>query len=48
VSKTYTPVPLGEIISIRTLQANGEPNPLAKKERNVTKLSLSGRTHHPT
>ena len=29
-SKSYTPVLLGEVISIRTFQANGEPNPLAK------------------
>ena len=42
VSKTYTPVQLGEIITVRTFQANGEPNPLAKKERSVTKLSLTG------
>ena len=41
-SKTYTPVQLGEIISVRTFQANGEPNPLAKKERSVTKLTLTG------
>ena len=42
VSKTYTPIQLGEIITCRTFQANGEPNPLAKKERNVTKLTLTG------
>ena len=42
VSKTYTPIQLGEIISIRTFQANGEPNPLAKKDRSVTKLTLTG------
>ena len=41
-SKSYTPVLLGELISIRTFQANGEPNPLAKRERNVTKLTLTG------
>lgn len=42
ISKTYTPIQLGEIISVRTFQANGEPNPLAKKERSVTKLTLTG------
>ena len=41
-SKSYTPVLLGEVISIRTFQANGEPNPLAKRERSVTKLTLTG------
>lgn len=41
-SKSYTPVLLGEVISIRTFQANGEPNPLAKRERNTTKLTLTG------
>ena len=42
VSKTYTPVLLGEIVSSRTFQANGEPNPLAKRDRSVTKLTLTG------
>ena len=41
-SKNYTPVQLGELISTRTFQANGEPNPLAKKDRSVTKLTLTG------
>lgn len=41
-SKNYTPVLLGELISIRTFQANGEPNPLAKRERSATKLTLTG------
>ena len=42
VSKTYTPVLLGEIVSARTFQANGEPNPLAKRDRSVTKLTQTG------
>ena len=42
VSKTYTPVLLGELVSTRTFQANGEPNPLAKRDRSVTKLTLTG------
>jgi len=41
-SKSYTPVLLGELVTIRTFQANGEPNPLAKRERSVTKLTLTG------
>ena len=40
-SKLYTPVGLGEIISLRTFLPTGEPNPLAKKERTSTKLRLA-------
>eukprot|EP00435_Cladocopium_sp_Y103_P035752 s1402_g9.t1 len=41
-SKLFTPVLLGEIIASRTFAATGEPNPLAKKEKSTTKLSLVG------
>eukprot|EP00435_Cladocopium_sp_Y103_P041998 s2661_g11.t1 len=41
-SKMFTPVLLGEIISPRTFTATENPNPLAKKEKNTTKLSFVG------
>ena len=41
VSKLFTPVGLGEIISCRTFLPTGEPNPLAKKERSTGKLRLA-------
>lgn len=39
-SKQYNPIALGEILQARTFQANGEPNPLNKRERSSTTLSL--------
>lgn len=41
-SKLYTPIQLGELISLRTFLPTGEPNPLAKKDRATTKLQLTG------
>ena len=41
VSKLFTPVGLGEIISSRTFLPTGEPNPLAKKDRSTGKLRLA-------
>lgn len=40
VSKQYTPIGLGEVLQLRTFQANGEPNPLTKRERSYTVLTL--------
>ena len=40
VSKSFTPILLGELISLRTFL----PNPLSKKDRTSTKLQLSGET----
>ena len=40
VSKTYTPVGLGEIVQRRSFTAAGEVNPLAKNVRKSTALSL--------
>lgn len=40
VSKQYTPIGLGELIQCRTFQANGEPNPLNKREQKATTLSI--------
>ena len=44
ISKNFTPVLLGELISLRTFLPTGEPNPLSKKDRSSTKLQLSGET----
>ena len=42
VTKSFTPVQLGEIMATRTFLPTGEPNPLSKKERSSQKLQLSG------
>ena len=42
VSKQFTPIQLGELISLRTFLPTGEPNPLSKKEKTSTKLHLTG------
>ena len=40
VSKTYTPIGLGEIVQRRSFTAAGEVNPLAKSVKKTTALSL--------
>ena len=42
VSKLYSPVLLGELMSMRTFLPTGEPNPLSKKDRSSQKLQLTG------
>ena len=42
VSKNYGPIHLGEIVAARTFSASGEPNPLAKKDRAATTLTVTG------
>ena len=44
VSKLYSPVLLGELMSMRTFLPTGEPNPLSKKDRSTQKLQLTGDT----
>lgn len=39
VSKQHTPLALGELLQQRTFQANGEPNPLSKRDRTSTMLT---------
>lgn len=40
-SKLFTPVGLGEILSKRTFQASGEPNPLSRKEKPSTTFTVA-------
>eukprot|EP00438_Fugacium_kawagutii_P034924 Skav206385 [mRNA] locus=scaffold834:525350:529905:- [translate_table: standard] len=40
-SKLYCPVQLGEVLQKRTFSASGEPNPLAKKDRQTTTLTIT-------
>ncbi|CAJ1377672.1 unnamed protein product [Effrenium voratum] len=42
VSENYGPIHLGEIVAARTFSASGEPNPLAKKDRAATTLTVTG------
>ena len=42
ISKMYSPVLLGELISSRTFLPTGEPNPLSKRDRTSQKLQLTG------